>query len=159
MANIIFWRHAEAEEYSESGADRDRALTKKGRKDARKMAKWLSEHLPENAKVFCSPAKRCQETAAALSKFSTLDINVVGFLNTDSTVEIITQKLINEEDDINTTFLIVGHQPTLGQLIAKRLGMQQNACVVKKGTVWWLRQREDDEGLENYLFTVQHPDL
>ncbi len=47
------------------------------------MAKWLSEHLPENAKVFCSPAKRCQETAAALSKFSTLDINVVGFLNTD----------------------------------------------------------------------------
>lgn len=39
MANLILWRHAEAEAESVSGADADRALTKRGRKDAARMAK------------------------------------------------------------------------------------------------------------------------
>ena len=56
MANLILWRHAEAEDLSLTGADSDRALTKRGRKDAAKMAKWLHQHLPANTEVLSSPA-------------------------------------------------------------------------------------------------------
>jgi len=58
--------------------------------------------------------------------------------------------------------LIIGHQPNLGLLISKLLGIQKNACVVKKCAVWWLRQRyvPNNAGgaTQTYLFTVQHPD-
>jgi phosphohistidine phosphatase len=157
MANLILWRHAEAEDQSASGLDADRVLTKKGRKDAVKMAKWLSHHLPSNTKIICSPAKRCLETAFALHHINNSEITIAEFLSTDSTVEKIAKKVI--DDDNTKTLLIVGHQPNLGLLIAKLLGMHENACVVKKGTVWWLSQRENNGALQTYLFTVHHPDL
>ncbi len=160
MANLILWRHAEAEDLSANGQDSDRALTKRGRKDAAKMAKWLSEHLPANTEVICSPARRCLETAAALHDINGLEIKVVEFLSVNSSIERIAKNVVNE--DSTKTILIVGHQPNLGFLIAKLLGMTEGACVVKKGAVWWLRQRlvddADREALQTYLFTVQHPD-
>ncbi|HSG92153.1 MAG TPA: histidine phosphatase family protein, partial [Methylotenera sp.] len=65
MKDLILWRHAEAEDISATGKDTDRVLTKRGRKDAAKMAKWLVKHLPADTVVLCSPALRCQQTAAA----------------------------------------------------------------------------------------------
>lgn len=158
MANLILWRHAEAEGSSDSGLDADRVLTKAGRKDAAKMAKWLNEYLPANTEILCSPAKRCIETASALNetvKKSPREIKVVDFLSVDHSVESIARNLTNE--DSTQTILVVGHQPNLGLLISKLLGMQDSA-VVKKGAVWWLRQRYVNGALQTYLFTVQHPD-
>ncbi|MGB2831640.1 MAG: phosphohistidine phosphatase SixA [Methylotenera sp.] len=160
MANLILWRHAEAEDLSLTGADSDRALTKRGRKDAAKMAKWLHQHLPANTEVLSSPARRCQETVAALQQLNhrehPLKFKVAEFLGVDSTVEIIAKKVMN--NDSSKTLLLVGHQPNLGLFIAKLLGMNEHACAVKKGAVWWLRQRQVDGGMQIYLFTVQHPD-
>ncbi|MBA3696748.1 MAG: phosphohistidine phosphatase SixA [Methylotenera sp.] len=159
MANLILWRHAEAEEFSANGLDADRLLTKNGRKDATKMAGWLNEYLPENTEILCSPARRCQETATALNDSANNkgkhEIKIANFLSAESSVELIAKKLINEDN--NQTILVVGHQPNLGLLIAKLLGMQESA-VVKKGAVWWLRQRLVNGVLQTYLFTVQHPD-
>ena len=159
MANLILWRHAEAEENSETGLDADRALTKAGRKDAAKMAKWLNEYLPQNTEILCSPAKRCLETVSALNRLTenkrNYHINIESFLGVDSNVESIAKQLLN--DDSTQTKLIVGHQPNLGLLIAKILGMNDSA-VVKKGAVWWLRQRSIDGAIQTYLFTVQNPD-
>lgn len=165
MANLILWRHAEAEDESVSGKDVDRALTRRGRKDAVKMAKWLAEHLPANTTMLCSPARRCLETASALHDLSGLEINVAEFLSVNSTVARIAKEI--SDDDSTKTILIVGHQPNLGMLIARLLGMNQSTCVVKKGQVWWLRQRVAEDGqkedgqkkaLQTYLFAVQHPD-
>ena len=47
MANLILWRHADAEDNSVTGLDVDRALSKQGRKDARRMADWLDQFLPQ----------------------------------------------------------------------------------------------------------------
>ena len=159
MANLILWRHAEAEDESASGKDIDRALTRRGRKDAVKMAKWLTEHLPSNTTILCSPARRCLETASALHDLSGLELNVAEFLSVNSTVARIAKEVSN--DDMTKTIAIIGHQPNLGMLIARLLGMNQTTCVVKKGQVWWLRQRiADDEkqALQTYLFAVQNPD-
>jgi phosphohistidine phosphatase len=164
MENLILWRHADAEIQRVNGNDIDRALTKRGRKDAAKMAKWLHQYLPANTVVFCSPARRCIETVAALQKLNAdniqREVKVVEFLSVDSTVEAMAKKLT--DTDSSKTLLIIGHQPNLGLLIAKLLGMQESACVVKKGAVWWLRQRNiagvSDVAAQTYLFAVQHPD-
>ena len=156
MANLILWRHAEAEMDSKTGADTDRALTKTGLKDAAKMAKWLNQHLPSNTEAYCSPARRCIETASALQKLNPIEIKVVDFLRVDSTAEIITKQIV--DNDSSKTILIIGHQPNLGLVITRLLGMNESACEVKKGAVWWLRQRNVDGVMQTYLFTVQHPD-
>ena len=45
---IILWRHAEAEDGVPGRVpDAARALTHRGQKQAKKMAKWLLERLPE----------------------------------------------------------------------------------------------------------------
>ncbi|HSI38553.1 MAG TPA: histidine phosphatase family protein [Methylotenera sp.] len=156
MANLILWRHAEAENESATGEDVDRALTKRGLKDAEKMAKWLSQHLPADTEVLCSPARRCLETAAALHSPNIREIKIAEYLGVDSTVDMIAKKVSN--DDSSQTILLIGHQPNLGLLIARLLGMNENSCVVKKGSVWWLRQRFVQGASQTYLFTVQHPD-
>ncbi len=159
MTDLILWRHAEAEETSASGLDTDRMLTKQGRKDAAKMASWLKQHLPTDVLVLVSPARRCQETAAALAEIAKVDIRTADFLSINHSVETIAKEIARIADV--KTLLIVGHQPNLGYLIAGKLKMQDKACVVKKGAVWWLRQRKLEIGnhaaLQTYLLTVQHP--
>jgi phosphohistidine phosphatase len=63
-------------------------------------------------------------------------------------------------DNHQQTLLVVGHQPNLGLLISHLLAMP-NACVVKKGAIWWLRQRlisqENGPAVQTYLFAVQQP--
>jgi phosphohistidine phosphatase len=157
MKNLILWRHAEAEVNSISGADSDRALTKRGYKDAAKMAKWLNKHLPPNTQVFCSPARRCLETVAALQKIKSIQLEVSDFLSIETTPEIITNK-ISEENSSNT-ILIVGHQPNLGIVISKLLDINESVCPIKKGSVWWLQQRVKEEGMQTYLFAVQPPNF
>lgn len=168
VENIILWRHADAEIQSVSGQDLDRALTRPGQKDAAKMAKWLNQHLPKNTQIFCSPARRCLETVAALQQLNVdkmpLEVTVAEFLGVDRDVNSIVKKL--GDNDGSKTILMIGHQPNFGSLISKLLDMQETACVVKKGAVWWLRQRRIPSGsaskanvtLQTYLFAVQHPD-
>lgn len=61
--------------------------------------------------------------------------------------------------DGKSTVLVVGHQPTLGQTIARLLGLQVSECTVRKGTVWWLRSRERDGQPQTLLVAVQSPEL
>ena len=157
MKNLILWRHAEAEVNSISGADSDRALTKRGYKDAVKMAKWLNKHLPPNTQVFSSPAKRCIETVAALQNIRSIQLEVVDFLSIETTPEIIATKISGETSSSN--ILIVGHQPNLSLVISKLLGINESVCPVKKGAVWWLRQHVLGEGMQTYLFAVQPPNF
>ena len=42
--DLVFWRHAEAEE---GIPDLQRPLTAKGQKQARRMAEWLDSQLPD----------------------------------------------------------------------------------------------------------------
>ncbi len=156
MANLILWRHADAKVESASGKDSDRELTKSGRKDAAKMAQWLNQYLPADTVVFSSPARRCLQTAVALSDLRQVDIKVAEFLSIESTVERIAQEITTA--DSSETILIVGHQPNLGLLLAKLLGINDSACVVKKGAVWWLRQRFVDGLAQHYIYAVQQPE-
>ena len=48
---------------------------------------------------------------------------------------------------------------TLGQVIARLLGLAEEDCPVRKGAIWWLRQRERGGELQTVLYTVQTPEL
>ena len=47
--------------------------------------------------------------------------------------------------DAGGTVLIVGHQPTLGEVAAQLLGCEDSALSIKKGALWWFSWREGSE--------------
>ena len=130
--DIILWRHAEAED---GIPDATRKLTDKGQKQAQQMAAWLATHLPQNTRILVSPATCTQQTAAALGReFET--VKEVG-LSTNRAL------LLDKAGwpDAEGAVLIVGHQPTLGEVAAFLLTGEERAWSVKKGAVWWISKR------------------
>lgn len=154
--DLIFWRHAEAEDFSPSGLDTDRVLTKRGHQDAAKMAKWLNKRLSAETLTLVSPAQRCQQTAAALLAQRELEIRTEEFLSINSSPQLIQRELANLGS--TKTLLVVGHQPNLGILIAQYLGVPESVLSVKKGAIWWLRRRSE-LGVARYkIHMVMVPD-
>jgi phosphohistidine phosphatase len=150
--DLIFWRHAEAEDEGAEGEDLQRSLTPRGEKQAARMAAWLDRQLPEGTRVLCSPARRCEQTALALGrKFKVRAELAPGALPEDLLS-------LSHWPDGKMTVLVVGHQPTLGQTIAQLMGMQASDCSVKKGAVWWLRSRDREGAGRTLLVTVQSPE-
>jgi phosphohistidine phosphatase len=133
---LILWRHADAEDRV---PDEARALTGKGEKQAKRVAEWLKERLPKDARVLASPAKRAQQTAAALTgRYETLSeigtaagpqsvLDAAGWPDGDGTV------------------VVVGHQPTLGQAAALALTGRPAEWGLKKGSLWWIESRGRDD--------------
>ena len=156
--DLILWRHAEAEAAEEGGDDLSRPLTKKGERQASRMAAWLDRHLPEGTRVLVSPSQRTQQTVAPLARKFKLRDELVP----DTTVEdVLTLLKWHPETGPQSKgpVLLVGHQPYLGQLIARLLGMDEKICSVRKGGVWWLRTRMRDGQLQTVLLTVAVPDF
>ena len=148
--DMILWRHAEAED---TVPDEARVLTTKGRRQARAMAKWLREHVKGRARVVASNALRAQQTAQALVNdfeispdlavgANAMDvINVAGWPNGDGTI------------------IIIGHQPTLGQVASLLLTGKESDGQLKKGAIWWFRTRGEGMELETLLHAVISPEL
>jgi phosphohistidine phosphatase len=151
--DLILWRHAEALEMREVQDDIDRALTPKGERQALRMAEWLNRHLPSSTRVLASPARRTQQTAAALDR----RFKTVPALAPDGSVEGLLHAA--RWPDSREPVLVVGHQPTLGLAAAYLLAGQPLPWAVRKGAVWWLRSREREGGRQVVLHAVMAPDL
>ena len=149
--DLILWRHAEAED---SIPDTARALTKRGHKQAEKIAAWLNERLPKDAEILVSPAKRAQQTAQALRRpFTTCKAIDVG---ADATHLL---SAADWPDGKKRCVLLVGHQPSLGQVAALLLGGHEAEWALKKGAVWWLSSRVRGENNQVVLRAAIGPDL
>jgi phosphohistidine phosphatase len=150
--DLILWRHAEAEERREGLAELDRALTGRGEKQAARVAAWLDRVLPEGTRILSSPARRCEQTVLALGR----KYKVRPELGPDGTVDQLLEAA--QWPDAHRPVLVVGHQPVLGDAIARVLGMSAG-CPVRKGGVWWLRCREREDARETVVVAVQSPEL
>jgi phosphohistidine phosphatase len=156
--DLILWRHAEAEVAPEGGDDLSRALTKKGERQAVRMAAWLDRHLPESTRVLVSPAVRTQQTVAPLGRKFKLRDELVPETSVADVMALL--KWHPEAGpQLKGAVLLVGHQPYLGQLVAKLLGMHEDICSVRKGGVWWLRTRVRDGQPQTVLLTVACPEF
>ncbi|MEK7232090.1 MAG: histidine phosphatase family protein [Pseudomonadota bacterium] len=127
--DLILWRHADAEDGT---PDSERKLTAKGIKQAARMAKWLRPRLPGDAVVLASPAKRAQQTARAL----TPDFRVVEEIGTGAAAEEVLRACGWPKG--GRTLVVVGHQPTLGEVAAWLLTGTPGQWNLKKGAVIWI---------------------
>lgn len=153
--NLLLWRHATAEDATEPGAAADlaRPLTKRGQRQAAHVAEWLQKRLPAEHQVLVSPAVRTRETASALTR----DFRVVEEIGPGADPEAVIAAA--NWPDQRGTIVIVGHQPTLGQVAARLLGGCESDWSVKKGAVWWIASRDREEGQGVILRAVVSPDL
>ncbi len=151
--DLILWRHAEAETLDDESEDMQRQLTARGERQAARMSKWLDRQLPEGVKIYCSPAQRCLQTVQALGrKFKVRD-------ELSPQCDHLDLLTMVQWPHAKMTVLVVGHQPALGLTIAQTLNMPELQSSVRKGSVWWLRSKQRDEGPHTQLLTVQSPDL
>jgi phosphohistidine phosphatase len=151
--DLILWRHAEAHEVKPGQDDLERALTAKGERQAERMAAWLNRVLPASARVLASPARRTQQTVAALErKFRTVDA-----LRPDAAVDALLHAA--RWPDAREPVLVVGHQPTLGLAAAWLMTREATPWVLRKGAVLWLRGRERDGEQQVLLHAALSPDL
>lgn len=147
---LILWRHAEAEI---GEPDEGRALTGKGHKQAWKMAEWLDHNLPNTCKILCSPATRTRQTAEALGrKFK---------IHPDLAPNCTPEQLLAAAHwpDSREPVLIIGHQPTLGQVAAMLIAGEKKEWSIRKGNAWWIAQRERGDITSTFLKAVMSPDL
>ena len=150
--DLILWRHAEAFDAEDGDEDLERALSARGERQAARMATWLNQHLPATTRILVSPARRAQQTAAALErKFRT-----VAALAPGGSVPALLQAA--RWPDAKEPVLLIGHQPTLGLVAAYLLAGVVQPWSVKKGAVWWLRRRDRDEDDQTVLVTVRGPE-
>ncbi len=146
---LILWRHAEA---VDGTPDMARPLTDKGRRQAERMAHFLTPRLPENTRVMVSPALRAQETATALTpKFITAPN--IGLHATPQTA-IATAGWPMAGGAV----LLVGHQPWMGELACWLMTGSADIWSIKKGAVWWFSRREREGDFQTVLRLVIAPD-
>lgn len=151
--DLILWRHAEAIDLDLVGDDMVRTLTPRGEKQAARMAAWLDRQLPDGAKVWASPALRAEQTAKALGRKFKVSPELAPLASVDQLLEFV------QWPQGKGCVVVVGHQPTLGQTIARLLSLTDQECAIKKGAVWWLRYRERETAHKTVVVTVQSPEL
>jgi len=132
--------------------DLDRELTARGRKQAARMADWLNPRLPQDIRILASPALRTRQTVQALGR----EFDEEAALLPGASAE----DVLAAAGWPNAAYpvLIVGHQPTLGQVAMQVLTGQAGELAVKKGGVWWFQSRERAGQLQVVLRVVAGPD-
>ncbi len=148
--DLILWRHAEAEDGMPDSA---RELTAKGEKQASRMAEFLRGRIPAETRILVSPARRTQQTARALARHFETGPGIAPGASPASLLK------ASGWPDAGGCVLIVGHQPTLGEVAAQLLGSAACGFSVKKGAVWWLRSRAGDDDCQADVRLIISPDL
>lgn len=149
--DLLLWRHAEAEEGS---PDDTRRLTERGHHQAETMARWLAEHAPKDLRIVVSPATRTQQTIGAWTPHFETTVAVGTSATADDLLAAVGWP------DAGGAVLVVGHQPTLGEVAARLLqGDEAGGLSVRKGALWWLRRRERDGVGETVLRTALSPEM
>ena len=148
--DLILWRHAEA---AAGVPDAARPLTERGRRQAEAMARWLGPRLPQSLRLAVSPARRAQETAHALGRsFDTVDAVAPG-AGVAATLAAVGWP------DAERPVLLVGHQPTLGEVAARLIDGARDAWQLGTGAVYWLRSKPRRGRSEADLLVAIAPEI
>lgn len=123
VKHVFIVRHGHAE--FDMGLDFDRPLTSKGIESIKKTAVFIKNKCSENQITLeiciCSSAKRTQETSQILCQLNDLR-NCHSYKELYSTV--VSQWLEKIAQVNESTILIVGHNPTLSQMVNNLCGYE-----------------------------------
>ena len=151
--DLVLWRHAEAHDALEGGDDMARTLTSRGEKQAFRMAAWLDRQLPQSTRILASPSRRTEQTVAALQRKYRFAPELAPGCSVEQLLDLV------QWPDAKGCVLVVGHQPTLGQVVNRLLGLDGMDISLRKGSLWWLRSRLRDGQRQAFVVTVQSPDF
>jgi phosphohistidine phosphatase len=132
--DLVLWRHGEA---APGVPDEARPLTPRGVAQAKAMATWLAQRLPQDCRILVSAALRAQQTARALGR----DFETTADVGTATTVQ--TLLVAAGWPDAGEDVLVVGHQPTLGEVASLLLEGEAGGRSVGTGAVLWLSSARD----------------
>lgn len=136
--NVILVRHAQAESRQSGMADADRKLVKEGREQARTTAKAIAAIGEEVAVVLTSPLVRARQTAEELIDVWDLkEAADLPGLSTDFDAPAVDRALVELLKNDIACVCLVGHAPTLGDYIARlvgvRAGLSETVDLTKSG--------------------------
>lgn len=147
---LLLWRHAAA---AAGEPDATRPLTERGRRQAERMARFLAPRLPAELRVIVSPARRAQETARALGRsFETVDRIAPGC---DAAEILDAAGWPGGERPV----LVVGHQPSLGEVAARLVEGRRAGWDLGTGAVCWLQGRPRKDGRQATLLLSIEPEV
>ncbi len=117
MKTLMILRHAKAQPLEEGQADHDRPLAPRGEKEAPRIGRWLKEQQLTPDMIVSSSAVRAQATAHLVAQAceyeKELQISKELYLATPATYV----QVIHEVGDDVDRMLVVGHNPTLDELL------------------------------------------
>jgi phosphohistidine phosphatase len=132
---LIVLRHAEAEDHAPT--DHLRRLTEKGTHQAEAVGVYLKEHAIKVDIILSSPALRTAETAEIVAEELELEVQTVPWALPGMTPEMAMNSL--ERFQSAKRVLLVGHQPDIGLLVARLLGLRDDRSLhVRKASLFQL---------------------
>jgi phosphohistidine phosphatase len=121
MKELVLFRHAKASRKAPSGRDLDRPLSRRGRKAAARMAKWLAKAGYRPDVVLCSTAIRTRETLDFMKDaLGNAKVHFEGDLYL-SPADGLLERLRNLPGEADSV-LLVGHNPGLQDLALQLIG-------------------------------------
>lgn len=117
---IYLVRHGDAVPEEESGSDRDRWLSPRGREAARVLARLLRESRVEPDAIVSSPLPRAVQTAELLAQ----GLDYLGHVASLRSLEPAAQPRVAAStlQNLGRSLVVVGHEPSLSALGAFLLG-------------------------------------
>jgi phosphohistidine phosphatase len=149
---LILWRHADAEDPIGKD-DMARALTKKGHAQAARMAKWLKPRLQGDWRILVSPARRALETVEPLGR----DYAVEELVSPGRSARDVLRACAWPSNGHDV--MVVGHQPTLGEVASMIFLGEEGEAGIRKGAIWWFEARGGGDKMNAILKAVLSPDL
>src|SRR5258705_9802163 len=125
---IILARHAAAED--KAASDAERRLTPEGREQAAVMGRLIAATIARVDQIWTSPLPRALETAEIAAKYLGVTPKIEPDLAIGGDLEQLCWKMQRESVP---TLMLVGHQPDLGRLAARLLGLVSEIPLKKSG--------------------------
>ena len=127
MKTLLVLRHAKSSWDDASREDHERPLNKRGRRDASRMGDWMREHRLAPDVIISSDAVRARLTAEAVAEAAghaeEIRLDTRLYLATPHDIIAVLRDARPAQAE---TVMIVGHNPSLEELVAQLTGEQRD---------------------------------
>jgi phosphohistidine phosphatase len=150
---LLLLRHAKSDWDAAAASDFERPLSKRGRKDARRMGRWMREEDLAPDCVIASPARRARETALRVCRELAIPGRNIRFNHQlyEADVAALLAVLAGCPQTCSNVML-VGHNPGLADLLAwlwgENVALPEDGKLMPTATLARLRMPRDWTRLE-----------
>ena len=139
---LLLLRHAKSSHKDKALADYDRPLATRGRKDCRRVGKWLANAGMKPDLVISSPARRASQTAKKVVKHVDISPSSIQWEEKvyDANLKALLKLLADVSEDIGSVML-VGHHEGMESIILRLINWSDipaDPKLIPTGAIAWL---------------------